>query len=847
MLTRAFSRVLGAMLTGLISPLASFAAESPTDSPQAGIPPQVASLTLRVGVSSIPTRSVSEAALHALTVFPQPITLDGPRDQQQLIVLGEYTDGRQRDLTREALFTTKSAGVVQVHAGVLRPVGDGQTIVTVQAAGKTATVPVVVRRAKAEIPVDFAREVVPTLTKLGCNQGACHGGQHGKGGFRLSLLGFDPAFDYTQIVQSAEGRRVVVSDPERSILLLKPSLTMEHGGGERFAVNSPPYTVLKRWLEDGAPEPAADPPTVTALDVWPAKRIMVPGEQQQMIVRATWSDGRTKDVTPLAQYDTLSDAVARVTPGGLVTAQDRGETHIMIRFSGQASVMQVTLPYHAGPPSDVAKCNFIDDKLSVKWQDLGLSPSPLCTDEEFFRRMHLDAIGTLPAPAEIKAFLADKSPDKRRRAVDRVLERPEFIDFWALKWGDLLRINRDQLNEKGMWSFYNWIRAALRENKPVDEFVRDIITAEGSTYTEGPANFYRTANNAADWAETTSQLFLGVRMQCAKCHHHPFEKWSQDDYYGLAAFFARLGTKRSQEFGIFGRETVVYLRSSGEQSHPRTGGVVKPHPLDGPVMDDPFDRRRKLAEWVTAPSNPFFARNIVNRVWGYYMGRGLVEPLDDLRATNPPTNPELLDALAHDFVEHHFDLKHLMRTIMNSRGYQLSSLVTAGNREDTSDVYFARYTVKRLTAEQLADAIDFATGTREKYKGLPLGTRAIQLPDTSVRSFLLDVFGRPPRQITCECERKVEPNIAQALHLLNGDELSKKLAAPGGRIERLFKNTTPLPAIVEDLYLATVSRLPRPEELSEAEAWIAKAATPKDGVQDLLWVLLNSREFLFNH
>jgi hypothetical protein len=532
----------------------------------------------------------------------------------------------------------------------------------------------------------------------------------------------------------------------------------------------------------------------------------------------------------------------------LITARGRGEAHIMIRFAGQASVVQVTLPYHPEQGTgDVAKANFIDAKLASKWRDLGLTPSPLCSDEEFFRRIHVDAIGTLPDPAAIQAFLADNDPQKRERAIDKVLERPEFVDFWALKWGDLLRINRDQLNEKGMWSFYNWIRTALRENKPIDEFVRDIITAEGSTYTEGPANFYRTANNAADWAETTSQLFLGVRMQCAKCHHHPFEKWSQDDYYGMAAFFVRLGSKRSDEFGIFGRETVIYLRTTGEQNHPRKGGVVKPHPLDGAVVEDPFDRRRKLAEWLTASSNPFFARNIVNRFWGYYMGRGLVEPLDDLRATNPPSNPELLDALASDFVEHRYDLKHLMRTIMNSHGYQLSSALVPGNEADASNVFLARYTVKRLTAEQLADAIDFATGTREKYQGLPLGTRAIQLPDTSVRSFTLDVFGRPPRQITCECERTVQPNIAQALHLLNGEALNKKVTAAAGRIETLLKSKTPIPAAVESLYLATVSRPPSAQEVDEAQTWIAKAATPKEGLQDLLWVLLNSKEFLFNH
>jgi hypothetical protein len=829
MFTRPASRLLAAVVIGLISRLTACAAEPAMKPLLQALPPQ--------------------APLKSLQVFPQQVMLDGPRDHQQLIVLGEYADGRQWDLTRQAVFTSGSTKVaVMGPGGVIQPVADGPTTILVEAGGKTAAVPVTVRQTKAELPVDFAREIVPMLTKLGCNQGACHGSQHGKNGFRLSLLGFDPAFDYTQIVQSAEGRRVVLSDPERSILLLKPSLTMEHGGGERFHVNSPQYDLLKRWLEDGAPAPAANTPTATGLEVWPAKRVMVPGEQQQISVRAAWSDGRSEDVTASARYDALSDAIASVTPGGLITARGRGETHIMIRFNGQASVVQVTLPYHPGHANtEVAKFNFIDDKLNAKWQDLGLAPSPLCSDEEFFRRIHLDAIGTLPTPEEIKAFLADQRADKRRQAIDRVLERPEFIDFWALKWGDLLRINRDQLNEKGMWSFYNWIRAALRANMPVDEFVRDIITAEGSTYTEGPANFYRTANNAADWAETTSQLFLGVRMQCAKCHHHPFEKWSQDDYYGMAAFFVRLGTKGSQEFGIFGRETVVYLRSTGEQTNPRQGGVVKPHPLDGPVVDDPFDRRRQLAQWLTAPSNPFFARNIVNRFWGYYMGRGLVEPLDDLRATNPASNPELLDALAKDFVAHHFDLKQLMRTIMDSRAYQLSSSVTPGNEADTSNVYFARYTVKRLTAEQLADAIDFATGTREKYQGLPLGTRAVQLPDTSVRSFMLDVFGRPPRQITCECERKVQPNIAQALHLLNGDDLNKKLANSSGRIEKLLKDKTPLPAVVENLYLATVSRPPRPDEASEAETWIAKAATPKEGVQDLLWVLLNSREFLFNH
>jgi hypothetical protein len=772
----------------------------------------------------------------------------GPRDEQRVGVLGQYADGRSWDLTRDARFTSNAPAVATVDEhGLVRPAGDGEAVLTVWAGGQAATVPVRVWRATADVPVNFSREVVPLLTRLGCNQGACHGSQHGRGGFRLSLLGYDPPFDHAQIVQSAEGRRVVLSDPERSILLLKPSLTMEHGGGERFRAGGPEYRLLKRWLEDGAPGPGLGEPEVTALEVWPASRVLTPGERQQVLVRARWKDGRSRDVTALARFDALNEGVASVTPQGLVTARDRGEGHVMVRFAGQAAVVHLTLPYaHLAHYPELPRSNFIDDLLIAKWKALGLVPSPLCSDEDFFRRIHLDTLGVLPAPADLEAFLADPSPDRRRKAIDRVLGRPEFVDFWALKWGDLLRINRDALTERGMWTFHNWVRACLREGRPVDVMAREIITAQGSAFTEGPANFYLTARTPADWSETASQVFLGVRLQCARCHHHPFEKWSQDDYYGMAAFFARLGTKPSQEFGIFGGERVVYLRSAGEQTHPRKGGVVRPHPLDGPVLDDPLDRRVNLAEWMTARDNPFFARNFVNRFWGYYMGRGLVEPLDDLRATNPPSNPDLLDALARDFAAHQFDLKHLLRTIMNSRAYQLSSLPEAGNKADAGNVHYARFTVRRLTAEQLADALDFATGTRQKYKGLPLGTRAVQLPDPRVPSFLLDVFGRPSRQITCECERTAQPNIAQALHLLNGDALNAKIAAPGGRIEALFKAKRPLPEVVEELYLVTLSRRPRPEERERALHWIGTAPTPREGAQDLLWALLNSREFLFN-
>ena len=792
-----------------------------------------------------------------LLVFPKAVKLSGPRDEQRLIVVGVWADGRKWDLSRSATFATETAKTAKTaktatadKAGVVRPVSDGSTTIAVETAGVRATVPVTVEKATADIPVSFSREIVPILTKAGCNSGACHGASLGRGGFRLSLFGFDPAFDHDQIVRSNEGRRVVVSDPERSILLAKPALVMEHGGGERLKLHGRDYTRIKLWLEDGAPAPDAKDPHVTKLEVFPPARVMLPGEQQQLAITAIWSDGRREDVTPVAQFDALNDSVAAVAPAGLVTAKSTGETHVMIRFAGQAEVARVTLPFAriANYPAVPAN-NFIDQKLIAKWKDLGLTPSPLCDDAEFLRRLYLDAIGTLPTPEEIRAFLADTDAKKRERAIDKVLERPEFIDWWALKWGDLLRINRTALQEKGMWSFHNWVRGAIRDNMPVDAFVREIVTAEGSTFIDGPANFYRIGRGADEWAETTTQVFLGIRVGCAKCHHHPFEKWSQDDYYGMTAFFSRLGTKSSQEFGLFGAETVVYLRPAGEATHPRKRVVVKPRPLDGDnatSWDDEFDRRKKLADWLTAPTNKMFARNVANRFWGYLMGRGLVEPLDDMRATNPACNPELLDALADDLVTHKFDLKHLLRTILASRAYQLGAIPTPGNVADTANVHFTHYTVRRLTAEQMADAIDFATGTREKYPGLPAGTRAIQLPDSEVKSYLMDTFGRPARQVLCECERTTKPNIAQAMHLLNGDFLNKKIADKTGRVEKLIADKTPLPKAIEELFLATWSRPPTKDELAKAEGWVKSAPTPREGLQDLLWVLINSREFLFN-
>ncbi|MBY0229494.1 MAG: DUF1549 and DUF1553 domain-containing protein, partial [Gemmataceae bacterium] len=770
------------------------------------------------------------------------VLLDGPRAEQRVGVLATLADGSRRDVSRRASFRLMKP-VARLDAGLLRPESDGAAELSIQVGGVSATIPVEVKGSKADRPTSFVREVVPLLTRHGCNSGACHGSQHGKGGFRLSLFGFDPASDHEQILRSAKGRRVVLSSPERSILLAKPAGVMEHAGGERFRPGSRPYSVLLSWLEDGAPGPLKAEPALRSLDVWPAKRLLIPGEKQQIIVTAAWSDGRSEDVTASAQFDALNESVAAATPDGLMTGRGAGESHVMVRFAGLGRVVQATLPYAAPRRSAMPAHNFIDERLKAKWEALGLSPSPLADDAAFLRRVHLDAIGTVPTPREVRAFLADADPRKRAKLIDRLLERPEFVDWWALKWGDLLRINRDLLQDKGMWSFHNWVRASLRDGKPADKMAREILTARGSTFTEGPANFFRASRSPADWSETATQLFMGVRIQCAKCHTHPFEKWTQEDYWGMAAFFARLGTKTSQEFGLFERETVVYPTAAGEARHPRKGGVVKPKPLGGDAAEDEDDRRQALAAWLGKKGNPFFARNLANRFWAYAMGRGLVEPIDDLRETNPPTNPELLDALAKELEDGGFDLKKFLRTIFESRAYQLSSSPAEGNRADATNAYFARYARKRLTAEQLADAIDDATGTREKYPGLPLGTRAIQLPDTKVRSFLLDVFGRPARQVTCECERTAQPNLAQALHLLNGDFLNRKIEDAKGRVAELSKR--PVAEIVEELHVAALGRLPSERERAWGLAWIRKAATVREGAQDLLWVLVNRREFQF--
>ncbi len=694
--------------------------------------------------------------------------------------------------------------------------------------------------------VSFRNEVQPLLTKLGCNQGACHGSQHGKGGFKLSLLGFEPEVDYTAIVKSAEARRVTPFAPEESLLLLKPTLAVAHGGGKKMEAGSAAYRLLTLWLENGARGPLEDDPRIVALKVYPEHRVMEPGQEQHLTVMAAFSNGTERDVTADARFDTLNEAVATVRPSGVAKTIGKGEANIMVRYQGLPVMARLTVPFAPEKPFEFASKNILDVRSAEKWRELGLVPSPPCHDAEFLRRAMLDTIGTTPTPDEVEDFLADRDPEKRIHLVDRLLDRPEYADFWTLKWGDLLRIDSQKLGAQGMLAFNLWLRESFSSNKPVNQMVNELITAQGSIFRNGPANFYRVARSPDELAETTAQVFMGVRLQCAKCHHHPFESYGQDDYYSLAAYFARVRSKRSDDFGLFGGEQVVYVAKSGDVYQPRTGKKMVPRPLGDAPADDPVDRRRALARWLTVQNPRWLARNVANRYWGYLMGKGIVNPIDDLRATNPPSNPALLDALAGSFIASGYDLKALMRLILTSRVYQLSAMPTPDNRLDST--FFTHYTIKRLTAEQLLDAIDTATGTVEKFPKLPAGTRAIALPDTNYASYFLDTFGRPVRAIACECERSGDPNLSQALHLMNGDLLNRKLLQPDGRLARLLRDPKLTDsALIDRLYRLTFNRIPTAFEMTQAKTILAEASSRAAGTQDLFWALLNSKEFLFNH
>jgi len=693
---------------------------------------------------------------------------------------------------------------------------------------------------------DFVRDVMPVLNKVGCTGGKCHGSFQGRGGFQLSLLGFNPRLDYEALVKQARGRRLSIAAPDASLALRKPLGELPHGGGIRFREGEPAHRILRMWIARGAPDAKDYDLHIERLEVTPREVILQPGQHRDLGVTAHWSDGVVRDVSSWAIYEVREEKYAEATPAGRIEALEPGRTSITVLYMGAVAAIPVTVPYaELSEAIDFPAANYIDEHVSREWRKLGIRPAELCDDTTFIRRVYLDVIGTLPRREEVEAFVASTDKKKRQRLVDELLVRGEYVDHWATKWGDLLRVHRRYVGDKGLWTFWGWLRQAMRENKPADELTRELLTSTGSLYSNGATAYYYVDQKPEELAETTSQLFLGVRLQCARCHHHPYEIWSQEDYYGLANFFTRIELKDNQDNGRYGGAKLlrpVTSENRDRRAKMRVQPKVFGHEVDAEQSDDV---RGLLAEWITADDNPYFARNIANRYWSYFLGRGLVEPVDDLRAANPASHPELLDALAADFVEHDYDLKHLIRTICNSHTYQLASEVTPTRDQD--GMFYTHHQYQRLPAAVLLDAVNHAAGTSENFEGLPAGTRAISLPDPAIPSYFLDSFGRSVRANPCECATSTAPDLSQALHLINSPDIDKKISSSGGRPARLLKEKASDERIVEELYFATLCRRPSQQQLSRAIKLVGEAPSKQIGFEDLLWTLLNSTDFVFNH
>jgi hypothetical protein len=800
------------------------------------------------------------AEVKALAAFPDKVVLKGMDTSQQLVITAELLTGRRQDVSGDIKYEVTNPKVAKVTpAGRVLPLANGSTEVVATFGDKSVKVPLTAESCDVNLPINFPNQIVPIFTKLGCNSGGCHGKSGGQNGFAISLLGFVPEMDYQALVKEARGRRLFPAAPDQSLLLLKATGIMPHAGGKRMDISSDEYKLIRRWIASGTPYGDPKDPVVTRITVTPDHRILTRSNRQQFAVLAHYSDGTVQDVTPRAQFESNDPEVAVVDGAGLVrTLEMSGEAAIMARYQGQVAVFRATVPLGVKIPEYQFEPKSAVDRFTLKkWQELGIVPSQLCTDDEFIRRVYLDITGTLPTPAQVRAFQASKEPAKRDKLVDDLLETPEYSYYFANKWADVLRVKRggQPLRAEGTFAFHNWIRQSIAADRPYDKFARAILAATGDETTSPPSTWYKDLREPQQFVDDTAQVFLGLRMACAQCHHHPYEKWSQDDYWGLAAFFGRVGRKNVPiPGGVQNQQAnreVIYNLPSGNVINKRSGQAAEIQPLDGkPLKIGPDqDPRQKLVDWMTDAKNPYFARAVANRYWAHFFGRGIVDPLDDMRVTNPPSNPELLDALAKELVDHKFSLKHLVRTICKSRTYQLSSTPNDFNKHDKQA--YARYYPRRMSAEVLFDAVNQVTASPAGFGGLPTDklapNRAIMLPDESYTSYFLDVFGRPQRISACECERVNEANLAQALHLLNSDEIQGKLSRGGSRADLLAKDKRSDDDKVKELFLWAFSREPSPEHLQAALSHIArKGPNKQQAYEDIVWALLNTKEFVFN-
>jgi Protein of unknown function (DUF1553)/Protein of unknown function (DUF1549)/Bacterial Ig-like domain (group 2) len=807
------------------------------------------------------------ASAAELTVVPATVPLVGPHASQRLLVLDAAAGRATADHTADATFTSSNPAVATVDsAGVVRAAGDGTATITATVHGRSATATITATKAKSPDVPDFRNHIEPVLTRAGCASGACHGALAGKGGMKLSLRGFDPAADQFVLTRQANARRVDRTTPEQSLVLLKATRTLSHGGGRRFESDSEEYRRLRDWIAAGAPAPKPDAPTLQRLELFPPTAIAKPHDKLRVIVRGWYSDGHAEDVTAWAKFSSSEEQVAQVDEDGRVTVMGTGEASVSVWYANHVATAAVTVPRETAVDpklyADSPRANFVDEHVLRKLEALHIPPAGPCTDHEFIRRAFLDCTGSLPRPEDVAAFIADARPDRRARLIDALMDRPEFVDYWSYKWSDVLLVSSHKMQPPAMWAYYRWVRRAVAENRPWDKFARDLLTVQGSSLDNGAATYFVLHKDPAELSETTALTFLGMSVACAKCHNHPLEKWTQDQYWALANMFGRVGLKNGDRAG----DVTVQSLPAGEVAHLRMGVPMPPAPLDAPPLkfDDPRDRRAVFADWLTSPDNPYFAKALVNRVWRNFLGRGLVEAEDDQRATNPPTNPELLDALARDFVADGYDVKHLIRVIMNSATYQRSSVPATGAEGD--DRFYSHYLVRRLPAEVILDAYSQVTGVPTPFDTLrtgagqvavvptglyPRGVRAQQLPDVHLVSRFLDAFGRPERAQTCSCERTQDGSVTQALHLNNGQTLNDKLRAKESLVSRWLAGKVSDGDVISDLFDRALSRPPTSAERAKLAALLADAAkggaARRETLEDLAWGVLTGREFLFNH
>ncbi len=782
----------------------------------------------------------------SLECYPPSISLSTTKGSQRIVVQATYADGVTKDVTAQAHLVLANNKLARLERGVLLPVTDGKTQLQVSYAGRTLSVPVEVFNSGVTPPISFKLDVMPVFMKAGCNAGSCHGASRGKDGFRLSLFGFDPDGDYFRLTREQIGRRINLAIPEESLIVQKGLGAVQHTGGVRFGTNSPLCKTLVTWLAAGAPNDATNIAQLSGIEIFPKSAVMEGSNTtQRLIVRARYSDGTERDVTPLTVFISNNDGTAKVNDEGVIAAGQRGEAFVQARFGEfnvGAQVIVVPKNSQFVWPA-VATNNYVDEAVYTKLKKLRVAPSEVCDDATFMRRVTLDLTGNLPTPEETRKFVAEGSAGKRERLVDELLNRKGFAELWVMKWAELLEIRTREnvVFPKGALLYYEWLRDEMLTNAPLDHIVRKLLTASGSSFENPAATYYQVEPDTLKMAENTAQVFMGMRIQCAQCHNHPFDRWTLNDYYGFAAFFARVGRKPGDD----PRETVFFDRHDGDVKHPVSGMVMKPKFLGGNTPEIKGESRREaLAQWLTSPDNPYFARNVANIVWAHFMGHGIIDPVDDARISNPPSNPELLDELSAKLVEYHYDFKKLVRDICTSRTYQLSTLPNATNQQD--DRNFSKAALRRVRAEVLLDCISEVTETQDKFPGLPRGAKAVEIADGNTSTYFLTTFGRASRTTVCSCEVKTDPNLSQALHLLNGDTLQRKIEE-GAVVKKLLKAGKTPQQIIEELYLRCLSRPPTAEEMVKLQKFLAPDAKPEDVLNDVFWSLLNAKEFVFNH